>query len=238
MTAAPSVSCIVPVFNGERFLGEALDSILTQGGPPVEVIVVDDGSADGTTAVLSRYARRIRVERQNNRGPAAARNAGLRVATSPFLAFLDADDLWLEGKLTQQLAVLVARPSLGFCLSGIENFWEPELGEIPEAVRNSPASGPRPGYYLQTMLAHRGVFETVGFLDESLRNGEDLDWFVRAAEKQVQFEILPPVLVRRRIHGANLTGLGGGNPRLHLAILRESIQRRRGTTTQPNQPRP
>ena len=90
----PLISCIVPVYNGERYLRQALDSILTQTYRPLEIIVADDGSTDGTAAVVTRYGDQIHYIRQDNSGAPAVRNLGLRVAHGEFVAFLDADDLW------------------------------------------------------------------------------------------------------------------------------------------------
>ena len=96
-----NISCIIPVFNGTRFIAEALDSILAQSLPVAEIIVVDDGSTDDLSGALYPYTRYIRVVKQQNQGPAAARNLGIRASTGNYLAFLDADDLWREDKLEQ-----------------------------------------------------------------------------------------------------------------------------------------
>ena len=101
---APLISCVVPVFNGERYLGEALDSILAQTYRPLELLVVDDGSTDGAAALVTRYRDQTRPLFQPNAGQAAARNLGLSVARGEFVAFLDADDLWHPEKLARQMA--------------------------------------------------------------------------------------------------------------------------------------
>jgi glycosyltransferase involved in cell wall biosynthesis len=106
------ISCIVPVFNGEKYLGEALDSILKQTYRPLEIIVADDGSTDGTTAVTARYGKQIRYLRQDNAGASTARNFGLNAARGEFVAFLDADDLWHLEKLERQMARFETRPEL------------------------------------------------------------------------------------------------------------------------------
>ena len=98
------VSCIVPVYNGERYLREALDSILAQTYRPLEIIVADDGSADGTAGVVATFGDQVRYVRQHNQGPSSARNLGIRVPTGDFIAFLDADDLWHPEKLARQIA--------------------------------------------------------------------------------------------------------------------------------------
>src|SRR5215469_8348389 len=101
---SPLVSCIVPVFNGEQYLAEALDSILTQTYRPLEIIVADDGSTDGTAAVVARYGNRVRYLFQPNAGTAAACNLGIKAAQGDFIGFLAADDLWHPEKLARQLA--------------------------------------------------------------------------------------------------------------------------------------
>ena len=111
----PLVSCIVPVFNGERYLAEALDSILAQTYRPVDLIVVDDGSTDGTAQVAAGYGERITYLYQENSGPAAARNKGIDAAQGEFVAFLDADDVWHEEKLARQMVRFDARRELGVC---------------------------------------------------------------------------------------------------------------------------
>ena len=111
------VSCIVAVYNGERYLGEALDSILTQTFRPAEIIVVDEGSTDGTASVAHHYGEQLRYVWQPNAGPAAARNLGLGLVQGEFVAFLDADDLWHADKLAQQMARFRARPELDLCVT-------------------------------------------------------------------------------------------------------------------------
>src|SRR5438093_12571348 len=103
------ISCVVPVFNGERYLAEALESILEQSYRPLEIIVADDGSTDGTRAVVAHYGTQVRYLWQPNSGPAAARNLGLSAARGEFVAFLDADELGHPEKLERQMARFAAR---------------------------------------------------------------------------------------------------------------------------------
>src|SRR5215510_7858922 len=118
----PLISCIVPVFNGERYLREALDSILVQTYQPLEIIVADDGSTDETAAIVSSYGEQVRHLFQPNAGVAAACNLGLGAAHGEFIAFLAADDLWQPEKLARQMARFRARPELNLCVSYIQNF--------------------------------------------------------------------------------------------------------------------
>jgi glycosyltransferase involved in cell wall biosynthesis len=107
----PLISVIVPVFNCERFVAEALQSVLAQDYPNLELVVVDDGSTDATPDVVRSVHPKVRLVCQRNLGPAAARNRGIRESHGEYLAFLDGDDVWLPGKLAAQMAHLQALPS-------------------------------------------------------------------------------------------------------------------------------
>ncbi|MGD9509361.1 MAG: glycosyltransferase family 2 protein [Geminicoccaceae bacterium] len=223
-----AISCVIPVFNGEAYLGEALDSVFAQTLPPTEVIVVDDGSTDGTREVIDRFGTRVRYVHQENRGPAAARNKGIALAIGELLAFLDADDLWLPRKLARQTQRLAERGDLQVSVTQVRNFWIEELRVEAEAMRDHRlAAAALPGYVPQTMLARREAFVRVGLFDETLRTGEDTDWFLRAADLGTMAELLPEVLVMRRFHRTNLTRVGNAL-RSNLAdSVWRSLQRRR-----------
>lgn len=200
---AHRISCIVPVYNGDRFLVEALDSIFAQSQLPFEIIVVDDGSTDSTPEAIARYGKRVRYQRQENAGPAAARNAGLTLAGGELIAFMDADDLWHPDKLALQLARLRDRPELQIVIAHVQNFWMPELREEEERLGNHRLKTPLPGYVFQAMLARRSVFESVGRLNPAFHLSEDSDWFRRALDCGTILEVLPKTLVYRRFHLAN-----------------------------------
>jgi glycosyltransferase involved in cell wall biosynthesis len=225
---AAAISCVIPVFNGEAYLGEALDSVFAQTLPPTEVIVVDDGSTDGTWDVVDRFGARVRYIRQDNQGPGAARNTGIALATGQLLAFLDADDLWLPQKLDRQVRRFAERADLQVSVTKVRNFWIEELRAEAEAMRDHRLSADAlPGYVPQTMLARREVFARVGRFDETLRVGEDTDWFLRAADLGTEVELLPEVMVMRRFHRTNLTRAGNAlQSNLADAVWR-SLQRRR-----------
>ena len=226
-TANPLVSCIIPVYNGERFLREALDSVFTQTWRPIDVIVVDDGSTDATPEVLAQYPHPIRILQQANAGPARARNQGLTAAKGDFIAFQDADDLWVPHKLTCQMERFLARPELELCVGHLQNFWEPELREAEERLKNHELARPRPAWGPPLMLARRSLFDRVGYFNESLRIGEDTDWQFRAREKGVIWEMLADVLVLRRRHGRNLTANWAAGHGGLAAMLKRSLDRRR-----------
>ena len=222
----PLISCIVPVFNGVRYLAEALESILNQTYRPLEIIVVDDGSTDQTPAVIRRYSDRIRSIHQDNAGPAKARNRGLGESGGDFVAFLDADDLWHPEKLERQAARFRARPELDVCVTHVQNFWIPELEKEKVRLQNHRFAQPLPGYAMQALLARRSVFERVGRFDDSLRAADDTDWFLRAFEQGAVLEILPDVLVHRRLHDKNLSRSALAYSAL-LQVIKNSLDRKR-----------
>jgi len=222
------ISCIVPVFNGELYLAEALESILKQSYRPLEIIVVDDGSSDGTAAVVQRYGDRVRYLRQNNSGPATARNLGLSAVQSDFVAFLDADDLWHAEKLARQMARFEARLELDVCVAHVQNFWIPELREEEERLRDNRVSKPLPGYVTGTLLARRSLFETVGPFNVALPHGDSTDWFLRATELGAVIELSPDVLSYRRLHQANRSRqMAFASRSEYLQLLKTSLDRRR-----------
>ena len=127
----PLVSCILPVYNGAAHLRDALESVLAQQYAPIEIVAVDDGSTDESPAILAACGSRVRVIRQPNGGPAAARNAGIHAARGELIAFLDQDDRWHPRKLARQVAHLQANPQLDVVVAHVESFWE---GEAPRAA--------------------------------------------------------------------------------------------------------
>ena len=224
---SPRVSCIVPVYNGERFLPEALESILRQTRPPDEIIVVDDGSTDGTARIATALGAPVRWVRQENAGPAAARNLAIRLATGDFLAFLDADDLWLPRKLELQLGRMEARPELDYCVTHLQNFWMPELAAEEQAFRDQPFARPLPAFSFPSFLGRRRMVDRVGPCREDLRVASDTEWFIRAREMGLAYEVLPEVLVHRRLHSGNLTRADLASSDTLVANLKASLDRRR-----------
>lgn len=222
------VSCVVPVYQGERFLGEALDSILAQGYEPLEVVVVDDGSTDGTPEVAASYGDRIRYIRQANAGPAAARNRGVEASRGEFVAFLDADDLWVPEKTALQVRALRERPELDYCVGHIENFWMDELAEEERWFRERRFSGLLPGYCLVTLLARRSAFARVGAFAVEMRTASDNDWFLRARDLELPHRMLPDLVARRRLHAGNHTRQDLASREALLRNLKASLERRRG----------
>jgi len=203
---SPLVSCIVPVYNGERYLAETLDSILAQTHQPVEIFVIDDGSTDRTAAVAATFGPRVQYFRQENAGEAAARNRGLSMAQSEYVAFLDADDLWHPEKLDRQIAQFEEKPEIDLCFTSFQNFWIPEMAAEAQRYQGSPLAQPQAAWSTSTVLARRSLFARFGkFVDDgSLTAGsESMIWFLHAREKGAVIEVLPEVLMYRRLHTSN-----------------------------------
>ena len=215
----PLVSVVIPVFNGEAFLGEAVQSVLVQKYSPVEVIIVDDGSTDGTEDVVKSFPETVRYVQQSNQGPAAARNRGIEQAQGSLIAFADADDLWPEDKLELQLPYLLRDPAI-----------EIVLGRIQQ-VRMSIAVGePSFSVNLGSAVIRKSVFERVGLFDEGMRYSEDVDWFMRAREAGAAIMTIDAVTLLYRQHEQNMTR-GKSTSELNvLKALKRSLDRRRERT--------
>ena len=226
----PLVSCIVPCFNGERYLDECLRSILGQTHPRLEVLVIDDGSNDNSARIAQRYGSDVRYHHQENRGPGGACNRGLALATGEFFAFLEQDDLWLPDKISRQLAEFASTPALEFCVSHIQNFWIPELEADARLYRDRAVMQPVPGYVIQTLMARRTVFDSVGRFDETLPFTFATEWFLRAREKNAVGVLISDTLARRRLHHDNFSRRHrSASHDQFLQVVKASLDRRRRT---------
>jgi glycosyltransferase involved in cell wall biosynthesis len=221
---AERVAVVVPVRDGERHLVEALRSVLDQDRPPDEVVVVDDGSRDGTARLAEHLG--VRVVRQPPLGVSAARNRGVRETTAEVVAFLDHDDRWVPGKLRAQLAALAEEPDAGYCLAWMRAFLD-EGCPRPEWLNEALLDRPLPGGVGGTLVARRWALDRVGGFDESMTHGEDTDWSVRAQELGIGAVHLEEVLLEYRLHGGNATFDRSAVIRGRMALLRTMVARRR-----------
>lgn len=222
----PAISVIVPSFNGERYLPEAIESALKQTVPPSEIILVDDGSTDGTAAVAARYPT-VRYAYQENAGASNARNHGITLATGEFIAFLDHDDVFLPDRFERQLAHFARRPELDASFGMTENFWAPEHAAIGEQYTMGRGKTV-PGMHQSTMFLRRATFQQYGLFPVDLRHGETLDWLLRARAAGLVTDLLPDVLVRRRLHESNVSRIHARRSvGEHLAIIKRELDRRR-----------
>jgi glycosyltransferase involved in cell wall biosynthesis len=223
--AVPGISVVIPCFNMGRFLDEAVGSVVEQGHPSLEIIVVDDGSTDDTQARTAALPIPARYIRQDNRGPAAARNRGIAAASHQLLAFLDADDLWPTGKLALQLPRLLEDPGRDFVL-GQQRPFALRPGAA-EGSRDYQLGDPQFIFLVGCGLYRRRAFDKVGTFDESMRYSEDTDWFFRCKEAGLPFLVVPEVTVLYRRHADSMThgldDVGKG----YLGAIKKSLDRRR-----------
>ncbi len=228
-----SFTCVIPVFNGASFLAEAVDSALGQTHPPLEVIVVDDGSTDDTQGIAERLVPHIRYIRQENAGAPAARNTGILAARGEFIAFLDSDDLWHPEKLAHHVARFMTRPELAVSLTHFRNFWVPGLEDEALQFRDHPLSKDQPGYITVAMAVRRQAFDRIGRFDEAARQRDVLSWLVKAVRHDLTIEVMPEVLAFRRIHHSNMSRRRGDEYRVELLTLAKSLLDQRRSRPPP-----
>ena len=215
----PLVSVVVPVYNVEGFLREALDSLFAQDYEPFEVVVVDDGSTDGSGTIARSYPE-VRYLRQENQGPAAARNAGIAAARGEIVAFADADDVQLPTRLSVQVGHLTERPEISATLA--RQVWiTPPPGAVPDVVW-----GDLDGIPAMTMVVQKRTLAELGGFDPRLRGPEDTDLLIRMREGGHRFVVLPEIVMRRRYHGENLVA-GRGDVVAPAALIRAKLERSR-----------
>jgi glycosyltransferase involved in cell wall biosynthesis len=199
-----NVSYIMPVYNGEQYIRQAIDSILAQTLPPNEIIVVDDVSTAQTAAIVSEYGARVIYRHQNNQGQSVARNEGVKLATGQFIAFLDADDLLLPDKLERQMKLFTARPQLDLCDAHAQNFWSLNFPATHNML-DVELAAPRPELII-TWLVKRTLFAQVGMLDQTIKYNENTEWYLRARDNGAVMKTLPDVVASRRLHLNNTSG--------------------------------
>jgi glycosyltransferase involved in cell wall biosynthesis len=219
------ISVIIPVYNGEKYLAEAVETVLAQTYRPIEVIIVDDGSIDGSREIAQRFARPVRYSFNSHQGPGAARNHGITMARGSFFAFLDADDLWVQDKLTRQIAVFREKPDIDMVFGYAKLFHSPELSEKLKAKLEG-AGQTMPGH-IGTLLIKRDSFLRAGLFETGWRVGEFIDWYLKAIEKGLESYMLPEVVMQRRLHSGNMTIRERPAILDYVRILKASLDRRR-----------
>jgi hypothetical protein len=220
----PLVSVIVPVFNGERFIRAAIENILSQDYPSLEIIVINDGSTDETGEMIRELPPGIRCLDQENLGPAAARNRGINEAMGEYIAFLDVDDLWPKGNLHTLVKELLQDRGVDVVQGHAQMAHFNPVANAYEYLGNPAESFP---YYIGAALYRRAVFTRVGLFDQTLRFAEDTDWFTRAREKDANIKRLDEVTLLVRRHGSNMT-FGKSDVELgRLRVFKKSLDRMR-----------
>lgn len=212
---------VLPAYNAAETIEEALSSVFEQRLPPAQVIVVDDGSTDNTVAVAARVSERVEIISQSNHGCGRASSVGAGKITAPVLAFLDADDIWLPGKMACQVALLEAAPEISLCYGAMRQFRHSSDDRVSGEVR--------PGPTRTTMTLRTEVFREVGdIIDPPGNRGDLVDWLARFREAGFQERRLEEVLALRRIIAGSLSfGRDQGKDLGYLKVAHLAMLRRR-----------
>jgi len=222
------ISVIIPAYNAEKYLAEALDSVFAQDYSPFEVIVIDDGSTDDTAGVVERYSQPgIRYHYQPNGGIAAARNTGINMAQGDWIAFIDADDLWMPHRLSAQVELLQEFPEAEFISGKVRQFISPDVPEEQRKKYRIHAEDVQV-HLMTASLIKRDVFNRVGPFNPDLLIAQDMEWVKRAQEMGVVFIELDRLVFLRRQHSGNI---GRRNPEenysLRFQILKDAIDHKK-----------
>ena len=234
----PLVSVIIPTYNAEKFIVQAIESVFAQTYRQYEILVIDDGSTDNTQEVLRVFEDRLHCYYQNNRGPSSARNKGIQFASGEYICFLDADDLWTSEKLQSQVEFMESHPELGLVFSDHEDFNQEEcmsstwldvkkkaLGleletQIPleeafsKLVYENYISTP-------TVMVRKQCLEKVGGFDENLWSVEDRDLWLRIAA-HFPIACLPRIFCQRRIHQMNISKVSELSMQGRITVLEKN----------------
>lgn len=218
----PLISVVIPAFNSERHLAEAIRSVISQNYSPVEIIVIDDGSADRTREVAATFGSAVRYVYQSNGGIGSARNRGVQEAGGSVLAFLDSDDVWTPNKLERRLRLLQSRPENEVVFGLVQQF-----ADRDDSKSTTELGEPAVWYAAGTMVIKRDSFARVGPFRTDVHVGEYIDWYTRAKEAGLRAEVLPELVLRRRIHGENTGIRQRASNSDYARVLKEALDRRR-----------
>lgn len=221
---SPVISVVIPTYNGANFIHDAIQCVLEQDYPSVEIIVIDDGSTDNTEEIVQSIDVDIRYYKQGNNGAASARNRGIKDASSHLIAFLDVDDLWPKSNLRVLVDEMMDDPQLQVVHGHAQlMMFDGESGNF-EYIGNPEESFP---YYIGAGLYRRSVFQDVGLFDEELEFAEDSDWFERAKHLGKPVKRIDQVTLFVRRHDSNITS-GKSDHELHpLRMVKKTLDRLR-----------
>jgi len=223
------VSVIIPTYNRLPMLKEAVDSVLAQDFEDVELIVVDDGSTDGTAEEIKQYGGRVKLLQQSmNKGVSAARNNGILHARGKYIAFLDSDDLWVRGKLKIQVAFLEDNPHYPLCYT--DEIWIRKGKRVNPMLKHAKYSGwifekclPLCIISPSSVMMKRTLFTKVGLFDEALPVCEDYDFWLRVSARFPIFFINRKLIIKRGGHPDQLSQRSWGNDRCRVIALEKLL---------------
>lgn len=224
-----NISVIVPTHNRAQLLARALQSVVTQATPPMEVIVVDDGSNDGTEEVVCTRFPEVQYIRQNNQGVSNTRNRGIEAARGDWLAFLDSDDEWLPQKLTSQKEMLAANPQYKICHT--DEIWIRNGTRVNAMKKHAKAGGfiferclPLCVVSPSSVLIHRSVFDEVGLFNEDLPTCEDYDLWLRICARFPVLYVDRPLIIKYGGHADQLSHRYPAMDRFRIIALENILQ--------------
>jgi len=223
---APLFSVVLPVYNGQEFIAEAIESVLNQNFKSMELIVVNDGSTDNTENVLKTFEEEITYLKQDKHGPSHARNRGVEAANGAYISFIDADDVWVPNCLTTHFDQIERFKNLDISL-GLTcemSFSNVEEVDLKQAEKNS-------SMYLSlcAVAVNRTVFDKVGFFDEELILSQDIDWFFRARDNELNIAISRKLVLLYRRHLNNRTNDKKMSRFYLFKLLKKTKDRRAGS---------
>lgn len=222
----PIISAMITVFNGEKYIAEALQSIRSQNYPNFDIIVVDDGSTDKTKTAVQNSGVEVSYFYQEHGGIAKGKNLGISHAKGEYFAFLDADDFWLNEKTNKQINLLLENPSLDVVFGNVKQFYSPELSDESKEKYRCPANA-YPGIHSGTMLIRRETFFKVGLFDTRWQKGIFNDWYLRASEAGLKTYTFDDIFMMRRIHENN-HGIVNRNKSIeYVRMLKASLDRKK-----------
>lgn len=226
MSQQPTIDVIIAVYNGEKFIQEAINTVREQTWSSLNIIVADDGSDDQTVSILERMAQqdhRITLIKRPHAGVSATLNAAIKQSTADYVAFLDADDLWHHQKLEKQMHCLI-NSDYDLCFSMMQEFESFDKGvETRQKARN----GPLKGYSKSAFLGRRSLFEQFGHFNEDVAIGDFVEWFSRVIRDGAGSSMLDEILTYRRIHHHNTTRSVQKNA--FLSLLKKHLEEKRQT---------
>jgi glycosyltransferase involved in cell wall biosynthesis len=199
----PLVSVIIPVKDAEKYVGEAIESVLAQAYPKLELIVVDGHSTDRSAEVARSYPDVTFVE-QDGTGIAGAWNQAIELSSGELIAFLDSDDRWSAGKLEAQLELLERRPELAGAI-GMVHFFITPGGKPPPGTRPHLFDGEHVAHIPGALIVRRAIFDQIGLFDPSYQLCLDVDWFARVKASSLELGVVPRVILEKRVHPGNLS---------------------------------
>jgi glycosyltransferase involved in cell wall biosynthesis len=225
---SPLVSVVIAVKNGERYLPQAIESVLAQSYDRHEIIVVDGGSTDGSVRIATSYSG-VRCIHQTGQGFADAWNLGVEAAKGSLVAILDSDDWWTPEKLSAQVQMLESQPEVEYTITRMRFILEPGQ-DCPPGFKLELLDSDHIAYMPSALVVRKSVFEVIGGFDTSWAISSDIDWFARAKDRGLNLGVIPYVMLYKRVHDTNLSYLDARTHHFNreiVGLLKHSLDRQR-----------